>query len=86
MRRGERVEALAHVAGELNLVPVGRRDRHGDDRVRRHDLGKRRTQRHTFDGALEQVGQMPGRFQGRRHLLALVDGEKNALHGTFPAE
>src|SRR6185503_18667456 len=74
--------SLTHTAAELDLVPVRRRDGNGNDGVGGHDLSERRAQGDAFDCAFEQTCKVPGGLQRRRHLLTLVDREKNALHGT----
>jgi len=81
MARGKGIERLAHGANKIGLVPVGRRDGHGHNRIGRDDFREGRAQRHTLDGGVKHLRELPGRFERRRHLLALIHRQKDALHG-----
>src|SRR5262249_36134704 len=84
MPRRKRIEYLARAATEFGFVPIGWRYGDGDDGVRRHDLCERGTQGYTLDRGSELIGQQPRGLEHGGHLFALVDWQKNALHGIPP--
>src|SRR5689334_13101640 len=78
------VERPSHASYVLALIPVARQDCSGGNWIRGCDQGQWRREGYAFYQTAIQVRSKPCGRKGRRHMLVLIDGEKNALHGISP--